>query len=151
MYGLIVVICGRESSMRSISIFLSVGLVAVCGVGAAQAQQPNQIQGTPSSVFPYATPNEVQIINGVPCRTVLVQGTNTSVPVECAGPVATGTFEPSVTGSIRVEEPSGQPISGTPGSLFPYATPNEIRIINGVPCRTVLVEGNTRVPVECAR
>ncbi|RDI56342.1 hypothetical protein [Microvirga subterranea] len=137
--------------MRSISIFVSAGLIAVCGVGAVQAQQPNRIQGTPNSVFPYAAPNEVQIINGVPCRTVLVEGTNTRVPVECAGPVATGTFEPSATGSIRVEEPSGRAISGAPGSLFPYAAPNEIRIINGVPCRTVLVEGNSRVPVECAR
>lgn len=137
--------------MRSISIFATAGLATVCSIGFVQAQQPNRIQGTPNSVFPYAAPNEVQIINGVPCRTVLVGGTNTRVPVECAGPVATGTFEPSVTGSIRVEEPSGQQISGTPGSLFPYAAPNEIRIINGVPCRTVLVEGNTRVPVECAR
>jgi len=135
--------------MRTLAILLGAGCMTCAGIATAGAQ-PNPIQGTPGSAFPYAAPNEVQIINGVPCRTILVNG-NTRVPVECAGPVATGTFEPSTTGSIRVEEPAGRAISGTPGSLFPYAASNEIRIINGVPCRTVLVEGNVRVPVECAR
>ena len=55
--------------MRSISIFATAGLATVCSIGFVQAQQPNRIQGTPNSVFPYAAPNEVQIINGVPCRT----------------------------------------------------------------------------------
>jgi hypothetical protein len=137
--------------MRKFVILVGAGLMALGGITAAQAQ-PNPIQGTPGSVFPYAAPNEVQIINGVPCRTVLVHGTNTRVPVECAGPVATGTFDPGVTGSIRVDTMTGAPLSGTPGSVFPYAAPNEVQIINGVPCRTVLVHGtNTRVPVECAR
>ncbi|WP_201835955.1 hypothetical protein [Microvirga zambiensis] len=141
--------------MRTLTISVVAGVMTFGGLALAQAQ-PNPIQGTPDSLFPYAAPNEVQIINGVPCRTVLVDGSNMRVPVECKGRVATGTFEPSSTGSIRVEEGggrmvSGRPISGTPDSLFPYATPNEIKIINGVPCRTILVDGITRVPVECAR
>lgn len=141
--------------MRTLTIAIATGLLTCAGLAAAQAQ-PNPIQGTPSSLFPDAAPNEVQIINGVPCRTVLIGGSNIRVPVKCAGSVATGTFEPSSTGSIRVEERggmvSGRPISGTPDSLFPDAAPNEIRFINGVPCRTVLVEGsNVRVPVACAR
>lgn len=135
--------------MKTVPTLLSVCFMTFGGL-AVQAQ-PNPIQGTPNSLFPNAAPNEVQIINGVPCRTVFVQGANMRVPVECAGPVATGTFDPGTTGSIRVEEPTGRAISGTPGSLFPDAAPNEIRIINGVPCRTVLVEGNARVPVACAR
>jgi hypothetical protein len=140
--------------MRTVAILAGLGLVTFAGLGAVQAQ-PNPIQGTPSSLFPYATPNEIQIINGVPCRTILVNGT-TRVPVQCAGAVATGTFDPGSTGRIRVEEPSGpvmsgRAISGTPDALFPYAAPHEIRMINGVPCRTILVDGITRVPVECAR
>jgi len=135
--------------MRTFTVLISAGFMAFGGLVAVQAQ-PNPVQGTPGSAFPYAAPNEVQIINGVPCRTVLIPG-NVRVPVQCAGSVATGTFEPGTTGSIRVEEPTGQAISGTPESLFPHATRNEIRIINGVPCRTVLVQGNVRVPVECAR
>jgi len=129
--------------------------MTAAGFSAVNAQ-PNPIQGTPNSLFPDAAPNEIQFINGVPCRTVLVQGTNMRVPVKCAGQVATGTFDPGSTGSIRVEEGgrvmSGRAISGTPDSLFPYAASNEIRIINGVPCRTILVDDtNIRVPVECAR
>ncbi len=140
--------------MKTVAIITGLGFVTFAGLAAAQAQ-PNPIQGTPSSLFPYATPNEVQIINGVPCRTVLVNGT-TRVPVQCAGAVATGTFEPSTTGSIRVEEGgggvmAGRPLSGTPDALFPYAAPHEVQIINGVPCRTLLVNGSYRVPVECAQ
>jgi hypothetical protein len=141
--------------MRTLSILVGAGLLALGGLATAQAQQPNSIQGTPNSLFPYAAPHEIQIINGVPCRTILVNGT-TRVPVQCAGAVATGPFEPATTGSIRATEPSGQAISsqvisGTPGSLFPYAAPHEVQIINGVPCRTLLVDGIYRVPVECAR
>jgi hypothetical protein len=142
--------------MRIVAIITGIGLVAFAGPAAAQSQ-PNAIQGTPGSLFPHAAANEVQIINGVPCRTVLVEGSNLRVPVECAGRSAAGTFEPSSTGSIRVEEGggrmvSGRPLTGTPGSLFPYAAHHEVQIINGVPCRTVLIEGsNVRVPVECAR
>ena len=135
--------------MNKLAVLLSASCLALGGIASAQAQ-PNPIQGTPSSLFPYAAPNEVQIIGGVPCRTVLVQGTNTRVPVECAGQVPTGTFDPGATGSVRIK--SGAPLSGTPNSPFPYAAPNEVQIINGMPCRTVLVEGtNTRVPVECVR
>ncbi len=144
--------------MRMLTTVIATGLLTFVGFAAAQAQQPNPIQGTPGSLFPDAAPNEVQIINGVPCRTVLIGGSNVRVPVKCAGSVATGTFEPSATGSIRVEEGggrmvSGRPISGTPNALFPDAAPNEVHIINGVPCRTVLVggSGNVRVPVACAR
>jgi hypothetical protein len=134
--------------MKKFAILVGAGFMTLGPIGAAVAQ-PNPIQGTPGSLFPDAAPNEVQIINGVPCRTVLVQGTNTRVPVQCAGPVAMGTFDPGATGSIRVEEMTGPPVSGSP---FPYAAPHEVQIINGVPCRTVLDQGsNTRIPVECAR
>lgn len=144
--------------MRISTVLISTALTIIGGIAAAQAQsQPNPIQGTPGSLFPYAAPNEVQIINGVPCRTVLIQGSNVRVPVQCAGQAGIGVFEPGTTGSIRVEEGGGRmmadrPISGTPDALFPYAAPNEVQIINGVPCRTVLVrDTNVRVPVECAR
>lgn len=141
--------------MRNVTMIVGGALMTFAGITSAHAQ-PNPVQGTPNSLFPYAAPNEVQTINGVPCRTVLVEGSNMRVPVECAGRVATGTFEPSSTGSIRVEEGggrafAGRPISGTPNSIFPYAAPNEVQIINGVPCRTVLVDDTYRVPVECAR
>ncbi|WP_114945941.1 hypothetical protein [Microvirga calopogonii] len=142
--------------MRTLTLLSVAGIVSIAGLAAAQAQ-PNPIQGTPGSLFPYAAPNEVQIINGVPCRTVLIGGTNMRVPVECAGHAPTGTFEPGTTGSIRVEDGGervvgGRPLTGTPDALFPYATPNEVQIINGVPCRTVLIGGsNVRVPVECIR
>lgn len=69
--------------MRIVAIITGTGLAMVTGLAAVQAQ-PNPIQGTPSSLFPYAAPNEVQIINGVPCRTVLIGGSNIRVPVECA-------------------------------------------------------------------
>ncbi|WP_210496660.1 hypothetical protein [Microvirga antarctica] len=137
--------------MKMFAMFLGTSLAVLGSIGAASAQ-PNPIQGTPGSLFPNAAPNEVQIINGVPCRTILVQGSNVRVPVECAGPIATRMFDPSTTGSIRVDETAGRSLSGTPGSLFPYAAPNEVQIINGMPCRTVLVPGsNERVAVECAR
>jgi len=42
-------------------------------------------------------------------------------------------------------------VSGTPTSPFPDAAPHEIRIINGVPCRTVLDRNSgVRIPVQCA-
>jgi len=142
--------------MRTLTVLSIAGIVSIAGVAAAQAQ-PNPIQGTPGSLFPYAAPNEVQIINGVPCRTVLIKGSNVRVPVECAGQAPIGTFEPGTTGSIRMEDGGGRmvggrPLTGTPDALFPYALPNEVQIINGVPCRTVLIGGsNVRVPVECMR
>ncbi|MBA1156720.1 hypothetical protein [Microvirga mediterraneensis] len=144
--------------MRTLTILSVAGIVSIAGLAAAQAQsQPNPIQGTPGSLFPYAAPNEVQIINGVPCRTVLIGGSNVRVPVECAGQAPTGTFEPGTTGSIRIEDGGarsigGRPLTGSPDALFPYAMPNEVQIINGVPCRTVLIGGsNVRVPIECIR
>lgn len=135
--------------MRTLAIITGIGLVMFTGLAAVQAQ-PNPIQGTPSSLFPYAAPHEVQIINGVPCRTILVNGT-TRVPVQCGSAAATDTFEPGTTGSIRTDAGTGRAVSGTPESLFPYAAPHEVQIINGVPCRTVLVNGSYRVPVECAQ
>lgn len=143
--------------MRIVTISIAAGLLT-CGSLAAALAQPNPIQGTPGSLFPNAAPNEIQIINGVACRTALIKGRNIRVPVQCAGPVATGTFEPSTTGSIRVEAGrgrmiSGRPLSGTPNAFFPDAAPNEVQIINGVPCRTVLIPGSSymRVPIACAR
>ena len=132
--------------MRMLSIVASAGFIALSGLGGAQAQTA-PVQGTPGSPFPYATPNEIQVINGVPCRTMYDRQFKTRVPIACAGDVAVRRVDVTTTGSAA----TGVPISGTPGSLFPYARPEEIRMINGVPCRTVLVEGNTRVPVECAR
>jgi hypothetical protein len=68
--------------MRTLAIITGIGLVTFTGLTAVQAQ-PNPIQGTPTSLFPYAAPHEVQIINGVPCRTLLVNGSY-RVPIECA-------------------------------------------------------------------
>ncbi|MGF9761245.1 hypothetical protein AAII07_39250 [Microvirga sp. 0TCS3.31] len=68
--------------MRTLAIITGIGLVMFTGLAAVQAQ-PNPIQGTPDSLFPYAASHEVQIINGVPCRTLLVNGSY-RVPVECA-------------------------------------------------------------------
>ena len=68
--------------MKILTMLIGGALTACAGFAFAQSQ-PNPIQGTPNSLFPYAAPNEVQIINGVPCRTVLVDGTY-RVPVECA-------------------------------------------------------------------
>ncbi len=52
-----------------LSINWCAGLIALSALGTAQAQT-NPIQGTPGSPFPYARPNEIQMINGVPCRTM---------------------------------------------------------------------------------
>jgi hypothetical protein len=51
--------------MKIVAISTGIGLATLTGLAAAHAQ-PNPIQGTPSSLFPYAAPHEVQIINGVP-------------------------------------------------------------------------------------
>jgi len=123
-------------------------------LGFAQAQT----SGTPGSPFPEAAPNEIRIINGVPCRTVLDHGTNQRIPVQCAAPGGMIGMDPTTTGSVLVAPAPGvvagvpgAPVSGTPASPFPNAAPHEIRWINGVPCRTVLVPGTeARVPVECA-
>lgn len=144
--------------MKKLIILTSVGLMTLGSAAFAQSR-PNAIQGTPGSIFPHATASEVRIINSAPCRTVLVQGSNLRVPVACAGPAGPGVTlgEPFATGSILPTtivrtSPAAAPLSGTPGSIFPHATTNEVRIINGVPCRTVLLQGsgNARVPVACA-
>jgi hypothetical protein len=144
--------------MQKLLILTSSGLMALGGVAFAQSQ-PNAIQGTPSSIFPHATSSEVLIVNGVPCRTALIQGSNIRVPVACTGPVGSGVGigDPLATGSVRPTttvraSPAAAPVSGTPGSVFPHATSGEVMIINGVPCRTALIQGsNIRVPVACTR
>lgn len=133
--------------MKTLSIMAGAGLMLFGSIGMAQSQT----SGTPNSPFPDAAPNEVEIINGVPCRTILDQGTNRRIPIQCATSAGMVGMEPTMTGSILAGPRAGAPISGSPGSLFPNAAPHEIRIINGVPCRTVLIPGsNERVPVECA-
>jgi hypothetical protein len=130
--------------MRIFSIISSAGLLTLCGLGVAQAQ------GTPGSPFPYARPNEVQMFDGVPCRTIYDQARRIRVPIVCAGNVAVPRVEVTTTGSTS-SAATGVPIAGTPGSLFPYARPNEIRMINGVPCRTMYDPAlKARLPIACA-
>ena len=133
--------------MRTFTLLISAGLMTLGGIMLAQAQG-NPVQGSPGSAFPHAARHEVQMIGGVPCRTVLVKGTHTRVPVECAGQATTGTFDPNVAGGIHVEAASASVMSHSP---FPHAARHELQVINGAVCRTILVKGtNTRVPVECA-
>jgi hypothetical protein len=146
----------EEAPVKTLTILAGTGFIILGALGSAQAQ----VSGTPNSPFPYAAPNEVQIINGMPCRTVLDRGSNQRIPIQCAGPsgvvglapdMAPG-MEPMTTGSILPAPVPGGAVSGTPGSLFPYAAPHEISYINGMVCRTVLIPGtSSRVPVECAR
>ncbi len=134
--------------MKISAIAAGAGLMMLGAMGLAQAQ----VSGTPNSPFPNAAPHEIRTINGVPCRTVLDHGTNQRIPVQCAAPTGIVGMDPTTTGSVLVAPSAGAPVSGTPASAFPNAAPHEIRVINGVPCRTVLVEGtDQRVPVECAR
>jgi hypothetical protein len=138
----------EEITVKALTLIASTGLMVLGTIGLAQAQT----SGTPGSPFPNAAPHEIRTINGVPCRTVLVQGTDQRVPVECASSAGMVGMDPATTGSVLVGPPAGAPVSGTPASAFPTAAPHEIRTINGVPCRTVLVQGtDQRVPVECAR
>ena len=136
--------------MKMFSISSCAGLIFLSGVGAAQAQ-PNPTQGTPQSLFPYARPNEIQMIDGIPCRTMYDRQSRTRVPIACAGAVRVPRVDVGTTGSTHLGATTGIPIAGTPGSLFPYARPNEIRMINGVPCRTMYDRQlGTRVPIACA-
>jgi hypothetical protein len=136
--------------MRMVSIVSSAGLIALSTLGTTQAQT-NPITGTPGSPFPYARPNEIQMINGVPCRTMYDRQSRTRVPIACAGNVPVPRVAVTTTGSTRSSAAAGIPIAGTPESLFPYARPNEIQMINGVPCRTMYVrQQKARVPVACA-
>ena len=92
------------------------------------------------------------MINGVPCRTILDRESNQRVPVQCASSAGMIGMDPTTTGSVLMAPAARAPVSGTPASAFPTAAPHELRVINGVPCRTVLVQGtDQRVPVECAR
>ncbi|MBF9198143.1 hypothetical protein [Microvirga terrestris] len=146
--------------MTRIALIAGAGLMALSGIGTAVAQP---VSGTPNSPFPYAAPHEIAWINGMPCRTMYDYGSKTRIPVACATPrgivsvspmgmpgadiTATGSIAPTPVGPMM-----GAPVSGTPGSPFPYAAPHEIRTINGVPCRTVYDYGSkTRIPVACAQ
>ena len=134
--------------MKTATILASAGLMMLGTIGLAQAQT----SGTPGSPFPNAAPHEITTINGMPCRTVLDRESNTRIPVQCAAPSGMVGMDPMTTGSVLVTPAPSAAVSGTPASAFPTAAPHEIRMINGVPCRTVLVQGtDTRVPVECAR
>jgi hypothetical protein len=72
--------------MSMLPIVASASLVALSALAGAQAQTA-PIRGAPGSPFRYAAPNEVQIINGVPCRTMYDRHLGTQVPVACAGNV----------------------------------------------------------------
>jgi len=138
----------EEVELKSFTVLAGAGVVLLGTLGLAQAQT----SGTPVSPFPNAAPHEIRTINGVPCRTVLDHGTNQRIPVQCAGSAGMIGMDPTSTGSILVAPAPGAPVAVAPGSAFPNAAPHEIRVINGVACRTVLVPGtDQRVPVECAR
>lgn len=139
--------------MKNLTLIIGASLMTLGGIGAVGAQ-PNPVQGTPGSAFPYAAPHEIRIVNGVPCRTVLHPDGNRRVVVACAEPVLTGSINtapgPAMMGAPMM--PQSGAVSGTPSSPFPYAAPHEIRMVNGVPCRTVLhPDGNRRVVVACAQ
>jgi hypothetical protein len=75
--------------MRIFSITACAGLIALAGLGAAQAQaQSHPIQGTPESLFPFAKPNEVRVIDGVPCRTMYGRQLGSRVPIACDGDIS---------------------------------------------------------------
>jgi hypothetical protein len=134
--------------VKTLTIIASAGIMMLGTIGLAQAQT----SGTPNSPFPYAAPHEIQTINGMPCRTILDRASNQRIPVQCASPEGMIGLDPTTTGSVLVTPSTAAPISGTPNSAFPTAAPHEVKMINGVPCRTVLVKGtDQRVPVECAR
>lgn len=66
--------------MKTSAIVAGAGIMLLGSMGLGQAQ----VSGTPNSPFPHAARHEIRTFNGVPCRTVLVAGTNRRVPVECA-------------------------------------------------------------------
>ncbi|MBQ0822900.1 hypothetical protein KBI52_22180 [Microvirga sp. HBU67558] len=137
--------------MKTLTVLASAALITVGGIGLTVAQ-PNPVRGTPGSPFPYAAAHEIQTINGVPCRTMYDKQLGTRVPIACAGgDVPVARVDVATTGSTRAAVASGVPIAGTPNSLFPYATPNEIRTFNGVPCRTMYDRQlQARIPIACA-
>jgi hypothetical protein len=98
--------------MTKLLLLACTGFVAL-GSSAWAQSEPNPIQGTPSSLFPTAAANEVEIINGVPCRTVLIPGENRRVPVECREPTTTG----SIGGRIIYSSPQPDaPVAPYPGA-----------------------------------
>ena len=136
--------------MKISTVLASAALITLGGIGLAVAQ-PHPVRGTPGSPFPYAAAHEVQTINGVPCRTMYDRQLHTRIPIACAGDVPVARADVTTTGSTHPAVASGVPIAGTPNSLFPYAAPNEIRMFNGVPCRTMYDrQSQTRVPIACA-
>ena len=109
------------------------GLLIAGSSTLAFAQAP--ISGTPSSPYPLAAPHEIR--DG--CRTVLIPGTGSRLPVDCSGQMTTGSVG-IAPGETMMLGPA------TTGSIDPYAAPHEVR--DG--CRTVLERGtNRRVPVDC--
>jgi len=123
-------------------------IAAVLALGSATMAHA-QSSGTPASAFPNAAPHEIVTINGIPCRTILDRTSNQRVPVQCAPSAGLIGIDPTTTGSVLVERPAGAPVIAG-AAAFPEAAPHEVWVINGVPCRTVLVPGTTqRVPVEC--
>lgn len=134
--------------MNKLTFIAGAGILALAGMGPVQAQ----VSGTPTSPFPNAAPHEIRTIDGVPCRTVLDASSNQRIPVQCATSGGMVGMDPGTTGSILAAPPAGAPAAAASGVPFPNAAPHEVRTINGVPCRTVLVPGTSqRVPVECAR
>ncbi|WP_457089494.1 hypothetical protein [Microvirga sp. P5_D2] len=136
--------------MRMSIVLASAALITIGGIGLAAAQ-PSPVRGTPGSPFPYAAAHEVQMFNGVPCRTMYDKKLKTRVPIQCAGEVHVSRVDVATTGSTASGAATGVPLTGTPGSLFPYARPEEIRMYNGVPCRTMYDRRlGARVPIACA-
>lgn len=143
--------------MRMFTTVSGVALIMFAGTGIAAAQ-PAPVRGTPASPFPYAAAHEVQDFNGVPCRTMYVSQLGRRVPIKCAGDVYVPKLDAqaaATTTSPAVVPASGAaaaiPVAGTPASPFPYAARHEIRMINGVPCRTAYAKQlNARVPIQCA-
>jgi plastocyanin domain-containing protein len=132
--------------MRIYSIISGAALIAFGGLGTAYAQTA-PVHGTHGSPFPYASRHEVQMINGVPCRTMYDRQSRMRVPVACAGTISVPHVDVSATGSTA----AGVPLTGTPASPFPYASAHEVQMINGVPCRTMYDrQSRGRVPIACA-
>ncbi|MGO4526547.1 hypothetical protein AB4097_16990 [Microvirga sp. 2MCAF35] len=120
----------KTLSVAAITVFMTFGSVSF-----AQAQGSETLY----SPFPDAAPHEIRVINGVPCRTILDRNSGARIPVQCAGPTATG--------NIPVSPPYGLPPYG-----FPGVVPSEIQIINGFKCRMEFIEETgERLPVECVR
>ena len=98
--------------MKTQLLLVAAGVLTFPTIAWAQSQ-PNPYQGSPGSAYPYGTTSEVRVFNGVPCRTLLVYGTNTRVVVGCGGDNAAA--GPVSTGSI-----GGVPVGSFAGPL-PYA------------------------------